>query len=61
MLPGEPGGGHTPEGVGPRVNDTRRRASAEIGGGAGELAVENLARFDRPFDVFLSRFGVLHM
>jgi hypothetical protein len=31
MLPGEPGGGRTPEGVGPRVNDTRRRAGAEIG------------------------------
>jgi hypothetical protein len=34
MLPGEPGGGRTPEGVGPRVHDTRRRASAEIGGEA---------------------------
>ncbi len=34
MLPGEPGGGRTPEGVGPRVHDTRRRAGAEIGGEA---------------------------
>jgi hypothetical protein len=34
MLPGEPGGGRTPEGVGPRVNDTRRCAGAEIGGDA---------------------------
>ena len=32
MLPGEPGGGRTPEGVGPRANDTLRRAGAEIGG-----------------------------
>jgi hypothetical protein len=31
MLPGQPGGGRTPEGVGPRVNDTRRGAGAEIG------------------------------
>jgi hypothetical protein len=30
MLPGGPGGGRTPEGAGPRVHDTRRRAGAEI-------------------------------
>ena len=52
MLPGEPGGGRTPEGIGPRVNDTRRRAGAEIGRGGRRrshlrsLHVEAVGRMD---------------